>query len=44
DQFKGLLGYQIVFALMGFFAICGVIITTILLRMIAKKKTLQEVA
>lgn len=26
---------------MGFFAICGVIITTILLKMIAKKKRLQ---
>lgn len=35
---KSLLGYRIVFALMGFFAICGVVVTTILLKMIAKKK------
>ncbi|MCW1548838.1 MFS transporter, partial [Campylobacter jejuni] len=38
DRFKGLLSYQIVFALMGIFAICGVIVTTILLKMIARKK------
>ncbi|TKX31725.1 MFS transporter [Campylobacter estrildidarum] len=35
---QSLTGYRIVFALMGFFAICGVIVTTILLKMIAKKK------
>lgn len=43
DHFKGLLGYQIVFALMGIFAICGVIVTTILLKMIARKKALKGV-
>ncbi len=41
DHFKGLLGYQIVFSIMGIFIVCGIIITSILLKMI-KKKNLQQ--
>lgn len=44
DTYKGLLGYQIVFGIMGFFAILGIAISTYLLRRIAIKKTQNNLA
>ncbi|VTX76567.1 Inner membrane protein YihN [Campylobacter jejuni] len=44
DHCKGLLGYQICFFFNGGFAICGVVVTTILLKMIARKKALKGMA
>ncbi|WP_034583637.1 MFS transporter [Helicobacter pametensis] len=38
DHFEGIVGYQIVFAIMGIFALCGVGVTTYLLKMIEIKK------
>lgn len=42
DTYEGLLGFQIVFGIMGFFSIAGILVTTYLLKMIAKKKQEQE--
>lgn len=38
DSFPGLTGYKIVFSIMGAFALCGVLVTTYLLKMIKAKK------
>lgn len=38
DHFKGILGYKIVFGIMGCFAIAGIFVTTFLLKMIKAKQ------
>ncbi|ASQ30664.1 major facilitator superfamily transporter [Campylobacter avium LMG 24591] len=38
DTYEGILGYKIVFSIMGFFALCGILVSTYLLKRIKSKQ------